>query len=904
MVLNSPRWLAALVLLLILAGVMGTGGAQEQAASPKHPVLAPSTGRRRSTNPEGAVRRVMAMSEAEMLGLIPTKSTITFCGCPICQGGQQENGQFNWTIDRPFELRCRFCDHVYPSAKYPMDQAARGVNMLGEPVTYRYYFDEKRGRDFWFEAHADRLRRDWFVEQCLTLARAYHETRKPEYARRAALILDRFAESYPHMAVLAQWPYRRRAVAPPNPPYPFAGGKWGRWMPDEVPQSLPEAYDLIADSTELDTLSEQRKVNVRRRIETDFFRATVEYTLTFGKTPADGHLHNMAPTYVRNLINIGRVVGEPDYVHWGNQWVGNFLRDRFFYDGMWCESPSYHYQSIGGVRRVMSALKGYSDPPGYTAKAGSDRLDKLDPEAQYPVVRRVLKAPDLISYPDGHICPVNDTWASSRPSPVREQTVSTLLPGFGHAALGRGRGPNQLQAHLQFAGGYGHKHADSLNLALFAKGSELLSDIGYTHSKLRAWTISTVGHNTVALDRRNQSIHNCNGDLLLFVPDLAGLAAVEARGERAYPDLAQVYRRQLLVVPVSDADAYVVDVFRVKGGGTHDWLLHGSADADMTAECSLPLTPRVGTLLEPGERWAEPIGETSAFSPYGVIRDIRQGRTEDNFRVTFRYANSAAAAGIRTHLIGGATTEVFLGKSPRVRPAEGDDRKVYDYWMPQLVVRRVGAAPLISTFVAVHEPFDGQPFLQDVRRLPLDPAAGGVALEVRHGDWTDTIVSTLDDPPYPERQLPGGMVVRGRLAVVRERAGRVTGAWLIDGASVSKSDFVLKLNNPRYEGVIQAATRTEDGAAANSFLTDAMLPAGDQLIGQWMIVTHGNGYTHGYEIRRVEQRDGKTVVVLWDDPGIVIRGERTEESYFPRRTISGLNRFVIAGQTATAPQRK
>ncbi len=47
--------------------------------------------------------------------------------------------------------------------------------------------------------------------------------------------LDRFAQAYPHMAVLNQWPYRRRSVAKPVPPYPSAGGKWGRWMSAEVP---------------------------------------------------------------------------------------------------------------------------------------------------------------------------------------------------------------------------------------------------------------------------------------------------------------------------------------------------------------------------------------------------------------------------------------------------------------------------------------------------------------------------------------------------------------------------------------------------------------------------------------------------------------------------------------------
>jgi hypothetical protein len=157
----------------------------------------------------------------------------------------------------------------------------------------------------------------------------------------------------------------------------------------------------------------------------------------------------------------------------------------------------------------------------------------------------------------------------------------------------------------------------------------------------------------------------------------------------------------------------------------------------------------------------------------------------------------------------------------------------------------------------------------------------------------DTIVSTCDEPPYTERHLPGGIAVRGRLAVVRQRDGQVVAAWLIDGASVTKGDFSLPMPTARYEGTIESATRKDDGAAENALVTTTALPEGDRLAGQWLIITHGNGRTRGYQIERVEQRSGKTVIVTTDDHGLKIAGEQTEEYYFPRRTIAGVNRFVI-----------
>ena len=60
-----------------------------------------------------------------------------------------------------------------------------------------------------------------------------------------------------------------------------------------------------------------------------------------------------------------------------------------------------------------------------------------------------------------------------------------------------------------------------------------------------------------------------------------------------------------------------------------------------------------------------------------------------------------------------------------------------------------------------------------------------------------------------------------------------------------------------------------------------------------MIVTHGNGPRHGYEIDRIEREGDRTVIVLTADHGLRISGDTTEEVYFPRRTMTGPNTFLI-----------
>ena len=157
----------------------------------------------------------------------------------------------------------------------------------------------------------------------------------------------------------------------------------------------------------------------------------------------------------------------------------------------------------------------------------------------------------------------------------------------------------------------------------------------------------------------------------------------------------------------------------------------------------------------------------------------------------------------------------------------------------------------------------------------------------------DTIISTLDEAPYPERKTPDGIAMKGRLGIVRQVDGETTGAWLFEGVALTADGWSVKAEIGSYGGGIVGATRKVDGAEEDAFLTDAQLPEGEALQGVWMIVTHGNGFTHGYPIDRVEKQEGKTVIVLGMDHGLKIEGPQTKEVFYPRRTIEGANTFVI-----------
>ncbi len=861
----------------------------------RHPVLEHGIDTRRAAAYEAAVSRVMAMGEAEMLAFMPDKPITAFCECPKCYGGVEGNHIFSWTIERPAQMTCKFCGTVFPDAEYLEDQVLTGKNDLEEEVSFRYHLEAKRGVKHFLTGNLRRWQRKWIVAQCVALGKAYQATDNEDYARRVVLVLDKIARVYPHYPVMQNGVRGFRFRDSQQPPYAWDSGKWG-FFHNEVPKGLVRAYDLVYGSSAFADLSRERGYDVRRKLEDDFLRRTYRVVEV-----SPYHVSNVVGYDIAGVALLGRVIGEPGYVHRAFGWMKRNLDEGFFRDGMWHEAPSYHYMTIGGLRSAFATVRGYSDPPGYLDPIDGTRFDDLDPEVRLPFWGRCLKTPETIGFPNGHSTPVHDTWAGERRAPPRETTVSTITPAYGHASLGRGRGEDQMQAQLHFSGGYGHAHLDSLNLTLYAKGAELLPDLGYTWTQMRYWCTSTLGHNTVVVDRRDQVASGSDGNLLWFFPDSGGVSVVEAEGRRAYRAVAGMerYRRLLVLVPVSPADAYVVDVFRVKGGKIHDWALHGSADEDSTATCSLPLGAPRKWLLEEGEAWQEPAITGARFNPYGMVRDVRGARIDESFRVEFR-STGDSARNLRLHMLGAGEGEVFLGRAPSVRRmgkgTSGDMRKAYDYWMPQLVVRRRGESPLRSTFAAVEEPFSATPFIQRVERVSLTPAdPDALGLRIFHGVWVDTLISTLDDPPYTERRTADGITLRGRLGMVRRRGleGEVVGAWLFEGKRLSAGRQRVESSAGRLAGEIEGAMRKCDGAEVDAFLTQAELPVGRTLHGVWLVATHGGEYTQGYEIDRVEREGGGTRIVLARDHGLVMTGGKVKEAYFPQREFSRPSTFVI-----------
>jgi len=895
---------------IMLIGFLLFGGrsyslAGGQAVGLKHPVLDYKLEATQMESLQRLAAPFMAMSDEQACAFVPPYGYAAYCECPHCYGGVEGNNVLVWSLERPEELKCRFCGTVvYPNPQYPEERRLEGQNMLGEPISFSYYYNEEKKAAHFFSLHLWLHKRKWLTDRLTAVAKLFALTGKKEYARRVAVVLDAFARAYPHYPVLENGP-RRLSFRPQKLGWPWDSGRWN-YFHNEIPAEILPAYDLTYDSEAYDELSRERGYDVRERIERDFIKAAAE-----GAIARRDPVSNVSGYDIRSAALAGRIINDPPLVHWAYAEMRKHVTEGFFRDGTWKEgTPSYHAMTIGGLWNSFDAVRGYSDPPGYTHPETGLRLDNVQPEKDLALWQKCQHAFDLVSMPNGFSSCIHDTHPYERRSPPREASSCAILPGLGHASLGRGRGRHQMLAQLHFSGGYGHQHYDNLNLTLWAKGREMLPDIGYTWTQMRYWASCSLGHNLVVVDRRDQD-SSPPGNLQLYWPgetqnpESLQPAVVEASAEAAYAKLVpglDIYQRLLMLVPVSADDAYVVDIFRVRGGKIHDWTIQGDADRDTQALCSLPLSGRRQWLLEEGEEWREPTLEGHRHNPYGMIRDVQSAECKEGACEIDIREQAEDSPRLRCWIRASGPCQIFLGRSPSVRRmgvgSNADMRKGYDFWMPKLLVRRTGEGALTSIFAAVHEPYEQTGFIRAVRRVKIrngDEMA--LALQIEHEAGLDTILSAGPVSSPAEITTENGVHLQGRLGFIRQQEGKIVSVWLFAGTKFSGPDWEIAAQAAGLSGEIMQSLSVNDGAKENAFVTNIALPEGATLAGRWLIAIYPGGITQGYEIRSIRREGGRWIVELTEDPFVRIQEKQAEETCFPRRKFSGPVRFWIPGVT-------
>jgi hypothetical protein len=203
---------------------------------------------------------------------------------------------------------------------------------------------------------------------------------------------------------------------------------------------------------------------------------------------------------------------------------------------------------------------------------------------------------------------------------------SALLPAYGTVALGAGSGGQAVQVNQNFSGDNNHMRADMNAFVLWAFNNEYLGNIRYYNGAIgRNFGEQMLAYNTITIDRVNLTPYPDadtygNGDLTLYEPGNNGLALTELDGQRGYSGKASRFQRLLLLNTVDLGKPYIVDIFRVTGGTTHDYTFHGAIRWDQNRQCSFPLVTNSNPypMLEGSETW-----DLSTDTPYyGFWRNV------------------------------------------------------------------------------------------------------------------------------------------------------------------------------------------------------------------------------------------------------------------------------------------
>ncbi len=313
----------------------------------------------------------------------------------------------------------------------------------------------------------------------------------------------------------------------------------------------------------------------------------------------------------------------------------------FTADGYSKESPGYTMMYLSELLPIPERLHGFGWPDSFADRRAAADLYASD--AKLRLMYRMML--DQLR-PDGTILPIEDSNIGGRsPGECVEMGLGrypeyfggktgTLLgrdtpgkyalfnleaddilqagdldlpeiyfPGWMTGILRHGPGKQATVLSLNFSPEGGHRHADNLSLFYDEGGRTLLGDHGYVGDMpVNEWIVSTLSHNLVVVDgqpqrfraRDNPNPRHPRLEMMFTTPRLS---AVEASTD-AYSQCSE-YRRLVILLKGPEGRTAAVDIFRVRGGKSHDYRLFselassdaGAAGALKFEGISLPPEP-------------------------------------------------------------------------------------------------------------------------------------------------------------------------------------------------------------------------------------------------------------------------------------------------------------------------
>ena len=471
-------------------------------------------------------------------------------------------------------------------------------------------------------------------------------------------------------------------------------------------------------------------------------------------------------------------------------------------------------------------------------------------------------------------------------APVTPADQSSVLDDYGMAILRSGAGDNARALWINYDGPQNqeHRNADRLSIGLFAKGLDLMPELPYPKS----WSIQQINsferhpllHNTITFDRRQVRFDQGYLERFEQGPDIQ---LITARSEES--GYGFTVERTVALVDVGD-DAYAVDFVRAVGGSEHHLSFHAPVAQSITVT-GVDLSAHPGTLAGEDKKYGDPVVQpagSAVLHPFSFMTAVTAGAAARVYQTDYKLGDSRDVH-IRVTSVPDKDAEVlFADASPPGDPGAYRLRYRFEH--------RRGAAPLVSSFTNVYEPYSTKPFIDRVETVAVtaapsnekrgqrgslaqsrkgakkNPQSGVVALRVVIGDRQDTIiVNPLGDPLI----TGDGAEVSGTFVFFSEENGKVTRVLVSGGGQFRKRGVGVRAAEAAAPGRILSANRSE-----NSILVDGGPGAFEHLKGQWIRVFNPSR-SKLYQALEVK-RDGRFTRIKLDRSALLGQGEAVDVS--------------------------
>lgn len=835
-------------------------------------------------------------------------------------------GKWVWDRSNPDVLTDEKTGKVYPDDFTDQIEMKQVAVMSGRTVDVPVL---KNGDSYQLtQALIDYRKQRSMMGDLTTLNKAYRATGDERYARRIALALDEWANAVPDYYITEKNSSELVQATDITKQFDRELQRAGyiNGLGTEVAVDEINAFDSIYESAALQQLSAEKGYDVKEHITKDYFYNILDWIIEYQSMDVCTATNQVG--YTIGIASLGNITGRIDYIDWMNQYMRILRENNFKRDYMYPSGFHYHKEFIDTNLASSEIVANYFVlyPPQTPEEQAVYDMTKY----HIDFLQKGLEASGSVAFPNGDAAPFNDTHKGGYEP--RNTTTSALLPAFGHVMLGDGSGINQTQFNLSFNDYSEHILPNVLGMTLYGFGDELIGGIRYSRYNARNFTRSTMAMNTVVVNQENQYQGSkqgeteerlfTNGEISLYEPGLSSVAATEVYSNYSYNTTSR-YQRINILNTSDEEHPYLIDLFRVTGGETHDYILHGSTQFDETATSSLELEKinKEYPLLPEGQTWTEPTSmddNRPDSNWYGMFRNMSTAQAQTAYTVTFE-AEDKSGLGTKIFLLDDGTSQVYLGESPhsyRDERPESTPDEIYKYWRPSLVVRREAQpeTELDSLFVSVIEPLNGESVIESIEKLPLqEEDVEHIALRITFKDGRqDTVLVNLNQKAITGKTdtafstEDGVYSLNGKIGVSSQENG-VTKSVLISGDTMKDPANDIEVQQKTVTGTVSDAVRMLDGADVNALITDAVLPQGTALRGEWLRLNYGtynlptevNGYTEQtgmgemFEIDRVEVRDGKTYIITASDHALKVDSDSTQEQMRPKRTFQGQPTFEL-----------